>query len=80
MNSGGQNLWKIIAMYAMSKILHQMGKLHTNGVLKNKSEATHTSDIFLDYVPCAWGSWKGDFLVADVEALQKDDASEVQGN
>ena len=38
MNNGGQILWNVIATYALSKISYQNGKLHMNGVLKNRSK------------------------------------------
>ena len=44
--------------------LHQFGKKVLPG-------------IFLGYVLCAGGSWKGDILVADIEELEKMDASEI---
>ena len=35
MDSGGQTLWNVLAMYAVCKIFYQMGRLLLTGVLKN---------------------------------------------
>ena len=47
MNSGGQNLWNVIATSAMCKICYQMGKLHMKGNSKNNSHSEQNSSIIL---------------------------------
>ena len=37
MDSGGQTLWNVLAMYAVCKIFYQMGKLPMVGVLQTSN-------------------------------------------
>ena len=52
MNSGGQNLRNVAAIYAMSKISYHMGKLRNNGVLKiNSVSQSYYSEHKVGYHP-----------------------------
>ena len=97
LQSGLDELWWTESMecccyfYALSRIFHQMGQLHTNGVLKHNSVEQKSNIILFQrkirqvsinsarkyFVRDAGGSWKGDLLVADVNEQLEIDPSEV---